>query len=77
MQYNRPLTIYTAQRRTDTVLQEEPLDVRGLFDRLAQSRTIPMTHDAYTALPKAQQDDLKDVGSFVAGKLKEIGRAHV
>ncbi len=71
MQYNRPLTIYTAQRRTDTVLQEEPLDVRGLFDRLAQSRTIPMTHDAYTALPKAQQDDLKDVGSFVAGKLKD------
>lgn len=29
-----------------------------------------MTHDAYVALPKARQDDLKDVGSFIAGELK-------
>lgn len=43
--YNRQLTIYTAQRRTDTVLQEEPMDVQGLFERLADSHAIPMTHD--------------------------------
>ena len=70
MQNNRHLTIYTAQHRTDAVLQEEPMDVQGLFERLADSRTIPMTHDAYVALPKARQDDLKDIGSFVAGVLK-------
>lgn len=70
MNSNRPLTIYTARRRTDAVLQPEPLDLQGLFERLADSRAIPMTHDAYVALPKAQQDDLKDVGAFIAGELK-------
>ena len=67
---NRSLTIYTARQRTDRVLQAEPLDVQGLFGRLADSCTIPMTHDAYVALPKPQQDGLKDVGAFIAGELK-------
>lgn len=70
IQNNRSLTIYTARQRTDRVLQAEPLDVHGLFDRLADSCTIPMTHDAYVALPKNQQDGLKDVGAFIAGELK-------
>ncbi len=70
MQNNRQLTIYTAQRRTATVLQAEPIDIQELFNRLKNSRTIPMTRDAYIALPKSRQDDLKDVGSFVAGTLK-------
>lgn len=70
MNVNRQLTIYTARSRTDRILQAEPMDVRGLFDRLKGSRTIPMTHDAYVALAKNQQDDLKDVGAFIAGELK-------
>jgi len=65
--HNRPITIYTANTRRDRILQQAPADVQTLFERLGQSQAIPFTHDAYTALKKAQQDKLKDVGAYIAG----------
>jgi len=72
--HNRPITIYTANTRRDRILQQAPADVQTLFERLGQSQAIPFTHDAYTALKKAQQDKLKDVGAYIAGELKNGSR---
>lgn len=70
MQNNRRLSVYSARSRKDTVLQAAPTDVLGLFQRLGSSQVIPYTIEAYKALRKPQQDDLKDVGAFIAGELK-------
>lgn len=67
---NRPLTIYTAANRKAAVLQAAPIDVQGLFDRLRASQTLPVAYDAYMRLTKAKQDDLKDVGAYIAGELR-------
>lgn len=71
MNYNRELTIYTANSRKTKVLQRAPMDVQELFSRLGQSQAIPYTLDAYKALKKAQQDELKDVGAYIAGELRD------
>ena len=70
MENNRPLTIYTASSRKQTVLQAAPTDVHGLFERLGVSQALPVTHDAYMALPKAKQDATKDIGAYIAGDLQ-------
>ena len=70
MENNRPLTIYTASSRKQTVLQAAPTDVQGLFERLGVSQALPVTHEAYTTITKAKQDELKDIGAFIAGELK-------
>ena len=74
MQNNRPITIYTARSRRDLRLQAAPMDVHELFSRLEQSQAIPYSCDAYKALPKAQQDDLKDIGAYIAGELQNGSR---
>lgn len=71
MNYNRALTIYTANSRKTKVLQRAPMDVQELFSRLGQSQAIPYTLNAYKALKKAQQDELKDVGAYIAGELRD------
>ena len=70
MIYNRPLTVYTTNTRRANVYQSAPQDIGQFFERLRSSQAIPLDHDAYMALPKGQQDDLKDVGGYVLGELR-------
>lgn len=70
MKNNRTLTLYTARSRKDTTLQAAPMSVEDLFLRLGSSQPVQHTSDAYKALKKAQQDELKDVGAYIAGDLK-------
>ncbi|MDO4517308.1 MAG: VapE family protein [Bacillota bacterium] len=65
------MAIYTAQSRRDQQLKPENLTVPELFSRLSASVPLAQTWDEYRALPKGQQDDLKDVGGFVAGVLAD------
>lgn len=67
---NRPMTIYTAASRKTPVLQAAPMDTKTFFDRLEISQTLPVTRDAYTKLSKGKQDDLKDIGAYIAGDLQ-------
>lgn len=69
MTNSRPITIYTATSRKSSVLQETPMSIQELFSRLSDSQTLPVTHTDYIKLPKAQQDELKDVGAYIAGTL--------
>lgn len=41
-----------------------------LVEKLSETRRTAETQDEYKRLPKAQQDEIKDVGGFVAGHLK-------
>lgn len=67
---DRAFTIYTARSRHDKVLRAAPMDVPSLFSRLQQSQALPVIHGAYVRLKKAKQDELKDVGGYVAGELE-------
>lgn len=70
MTFNRPLAVYTTNTRRANVYQSAPQDIGQFFERLRSSQAIPFDHDAYKALPKSKQDDLKDVGGFVLGELR-------
>lgn len=41
-----------------------------MADREAGGPGYPPTIEAYKALPKAQQDDLKDIGRYILGELE-------
>ena len=70
MENNRLLAVYTARSRKEAVLQAAPMDVTALFSKLSNSQALPMTHGEYMRLKKPKQDDLKDVGAYIAGELK-------
>ena len=67
----RQLTVYTARSRKDAVLQETSMDVGGLFARLSTSQELAVTHGEYMGLKKSQQDELKDVGAYIPGQLRD------
>ena len=67
----RQLTVYTARSRKDAVLQETSMDVGGLFARLSTSQELAVTHGEYMSLRKPLQDDLKDIGGYIPGQLKD------
>lgn len=67
MQYNRKLRISTAGSRKATHWPKSEI----LWSEFAQKLKTPVrgteTLEQYLALPKSQQDELKDVGGFVGG----------
>lgn len=69
MNANRLMTVYTTNTRRAKTYQAASQSLQELFKRLEVSQPIPHDIRAYKALPKAQQDDLKDVGGFVLGEL--------
>lgn len=69
MSANRLMTVYTTNTRRAKTYQTAPQSLQELFKRLEVSQPIPHDIHTYKALPKAQQDDLKDVGGFVLGEL--------
>ena len=70
MNVNRSLAVYVTTNRKARVYQAAPMSLQELLDRLKASQVIPHTIEAYKALPKPQQDDLKDIGGFVLGELE-------
>lgn len=70
MTINRSLAVYVTTNRKARVYQAAPMSLKELCGRLKVSQAIPHTIEAYKALPKAQQDDLKDIGGFVLGELE-------
>lgn len=64
---NRQLIITTANTRKATTWVRSTIDCASLVQRLSVPVRGTETYDAYTRLPKAKQDELKDVGGFVGG----------
>lgn len=69
MQYNRQLTISAAGSRKATHWPQQVIWWSELVERLRTAVRGTETLAEYLAMPKGQQDDLKDVGGFVAGSL--------
>jgi predicted P-loop ATPase len=63
------MTISVAGNRHSTNWQQQGIWWSEMIERLALAARGTETLDQYMALPKAQQDDLKDVGGFVGGAL--------
>ena len=77
----RELAIATAPTRTSIQWKNQRTDYHALLEKAYAPITIAATTQEYHALPKAQKDDLKDVGGYVAGHLRHgyrrKGHAHV
>jgi putative DNA primase/helicase len=67
--HDRQITISVASHRTHKKLAAQTLFWSELITKLSTPARSTETLAAYLALPKSQQDDLKDVGGFVAGSL--------
>ena len=68
-QYDRQLTISVGSSRKATHWPAQTIWWSELVERLRTAVRGTETLEEYLALPKSRQDDLKDVGGFVAGSL--------
>jgi len=69
LQYNRQLIISAAGNRKATNWPTQVLYWSEIIERLRTAVRGTETLAEYLAMPKSQQDDLKDVGGFVGGEL--------
>lgn len=69
MQYDREITISTAGSRKAADWKPQRLRWSEFCERLRVPVRSSETITAYLAMKKAQQDELKDVGGFVGGRL--------
>lgn len=66
---DRQITITTGRSRMDTSWRAQKLMISELWERLRTPTRGTETVQQYLAMTKGQQDDLKDVGGYVAGAL--------
>ena len=74
MVYDRQITITAGASRKAVVWQPQTLLISELYEKLRVPARSTETMAAYLNLPKGQQDDLKDVGGFVAGSFRGVRR---
>lgn len=74
MQNDRQITITTGASRKATNWRAQTMLLSELYAKLATPARSTETMADYLSLPKGQQDDLKDVGGFVAGSLNGTRR---
>lgn len=67
---NPELHIATALRRTEKVWKNEIITWSSFLNRLAQPNVTPETRAEWAKMTPSQQDNIKDVGGFVGGWLK-------
>lgn len=70
MQFDRPIVITTGASRKATIWKPETLLWSELCLRLGSFHRSTETLAQYKDMPKSKQDELKDVGGFVAGTFK-------
>ena len=70
LNYDRQLTISIGNSRKEMSWKAQTLTIGELWEKLRIPVRGTETVDQYMRLKKAQQDDLKDVGGFVAGTMK-------
>lgn len=69
LQHDRTITISVGASRKATRWDPQTQTLSELYLRLQSPIRSPETQAEYLAMPKGRQDDLKDVGGFVAGSL--------
>lgn len=74
LQNDRVITITTGASRKATNWQPQTMPLAELYAKLQTPARSEETLSQYLSLSKGQQDDLKDVGGFVAGRLNGTRR---
>lgn len=74
MQHNRKITLSVGASRKATVWTPQTMMISELYERLRIPARGTETLAAYLSMSKGQQDDLKDVGGFMAGTLNGTRR---
>ena len=69
MNNDRQIVISTGNSRKDLNWKRQTLKVSELYEKLRIPNRGVETLDEYMRMSKSKQDDLKDVGGFVAGSL--------
>ena len=64
------LFIATGNSRREKHWNNTEIELEDLSSRLTNTVRTSETVEQYRKLPKARQDEIKDVGGFVLGKLK-------
>lgn len=70
----RKLRIAVGSSRTTKIWKNTTITWEKLLQRLSTTTRTPETQGEYKNLSKAQRDSIKDIGGFVAGKLREGNR---
>lgn len=70
LQYDGPLTIATAGSRKSASWKNQDITWGQLAKRLSIEQRTAETQDEYNVMRKAQKDEIKDVGGFVGGALR-------
>jgi len=70
LSFDKEINIATANTRESAKWANKTTTVEGFVNRLGNTVRTTETIDEYMAMPKAEQDAIKDVGGFVAGSLK-------
>ena len=74
MVHDRQITITAGANRKAVLWQPQTLLISELYEKLRVPARSTETMAEYLNLPKGQQDDLKDVGGFVAGSFRGLRR---
>ena len=74
MKHDRQITISVGTNRNDMNWKQQTITVGELYERLKNPVRSPETLDEFMRLKKADQDNLKDVGGFMAGTLAGVRR---
>lgn len=69
LEYDRLISVYVANNRTDKNMKLWQTSLFGFYQKLENPIRGTETQAEYFRMAKKQQDDLKDVGGFVAGTL--------
>lgn len=74
MQYDRQITVTVGASRKAVLWQPQTMLLSELYTRLGVPARGAESMADYLRMPKSQQDELKDVGGFVAGSLNGLRR---
>ena len=71
MKNNGIITIATGRNRREVKWKNVEMEWSQFLERISKTTRTYETYEEYKKLPKLEQDNLKDVGGFVGGTLKE------
>ena len=72
MRYDRNIVITIGNNRKSTNWQPLALLLSEFYEKLRVPSRSTETMQTYLSLKKSEQDDLKDIGGFVAGDRKSV-----
>lgn len=74
MKYDKKINITSGQNRKSKNWILQTMKWSDFIYKLSKPIRTNETYDNFIKLPKSKQDDLKDVGGFIAGTLKDNRR---